>query len=76
MNRTPFSQQPSSLDPSLIPLRNLLLNYAKTPSPSLAGRIAEYVEKLLENRDFRVPPSERCNYQHMRVYWRLVEKLG
>jgi hypothetical protein len=57
-------------------LRFLLRRYARTPSPSVAGKIADCVDGLLANRNFRVPPEERCTYRHMRTYWRLVESLG
>jgi len=71
-----LAAQATVTDPLLIPLRSLLLCYARTPSPLIAGRIADCVETLLENRDFRIPADERCTYQHMRIYWRLVESLG
>lgn len=76
MAAIPLAAQATTLDPLLIPLRSLLICYARNPSPSVAGRIADCVETLLVNRDFRIPSSERCNYQHMRTYWRLVESLG
>jgi hypothetical protein len=60
----------------LQPLSFLLRRYGRTPSPQVAGYIAQYVDQLLNNRDFRVPPDERCTYQHMRMYWRLIERLG
>jgi hypothetical protein len=57
-------------------LRFLLRRYGRTPSPAVAGNIADCVEKLLADRSFRVPPAERCTYRQMRTYWRLVESLG
>lgn len=57
-------------------LRFLLRRYGRTPSPSVAGSIADCVDKLLADRNFRVSADERCTYRHMRTYWRLVESLG
>lgn len=63
-------------DPFLQPLSFLLRRYARNPSPLIAGRIADCVERLLADSNFRVPASERCTYRQMRTYWRLVESLG
>lgn len=78
MNATfPSTTGPSStLDPSLQPLRFLLMRYARNPSPSTAGRIADCVDGLLACENCRVPAQELCTYRHMRAYWRLVERLG
>lgn len=57
-------------------LRFLLRRYGRTPSPAVAGNIADCVDTLLADRNFRVPPEERCTYRRMRTYWRLVESLG
>ena len=76
MNTEPSTQTAASPDPFLQPLRFLLRRYARNPSPLIAGRIADCVERLLADSNFRVPVSERCTYRHMSVYWRLVERLG
>ncbi|SMF97785.1 hypothetical protein SAMN02949497_0048 [Methylomagnum ishizawai] len=68
--------QAAPLDPSLQPLRFLLMRYARAPSASTAGRIADCVDGLLAGGDGRVPLRERCTYRRMRAYWRLVERLG
>lgn len=57
-------------------LRSLLMQYARTPSPSIAGNIANCLDKLLSHPQFDEPPQERCTYLYMRTYWRLVESLG
>ncbi|MGZ8248800.1 hypothetical protein [Methylomagnum sp.] len=69
--------EPSSA-PELVQqaLRFLLMRYARSPSPGIAGNIATCVEQLLSNPRFAPPPDERCTYRHMRAYWRLVESLG
>lgn len=62
-------------DSLLQPLRFLLMRYARSPSPAIAESIANCVDGLLNDRDFRVPPRERCTYRRMRTYWRLVASL-
>jgi hypothetical protein len=57
-------------------LRSLLMRYARTPSPSIAGNIANCLDQLLSHPQFDEPPQERCTYLYMRTYWRLVESLG
>lgn len=57
-------------------LRFLLMRYARSPSPGIAGNIAHCVDRLLGDPRFAPPPDERCTYRHMRTYWRLVESLG
>ncbi|WP_367027310.1 hypothetical protein ABZN20_08020 [Methylococcus sp. ANG] len=57
-------------------LRSLLMQYARTPSPSIAGNIANCLDRLLSHPQFDEPPQERCTYLYMRTYWRLVESLG
>lgn len=70
-----ISEEATPPDPLLQPLRFLLRRYARSPSPAVAANIADYVDGLLKNRNFRVPPKERCTYRHMRTYWRLVASL-
>ncbi|MEW6037422.1 MAG: hypothetical protein AB1648_04105 [Pseudomonadota bacterium] len=57
-------------------LRSLLMQYARAPSPSIAGNIANCLDQLLSHPQFDEPPEERCTYLYMRTYWRLVESLG
>ncbi|WP_333687529.1 hypothetical protein [Methylococcus capsulatus] len=57
-------------------LRSLLMQYARTPSPVIAGNIANCLDRLLSHPRFDEPPRERCTYLYMRTYWRLVESLG
>lgn len=71
-----MSESSSSPEDQLQTLRFLLMRYARTPSPGIAGNIAHCVERLLGDPRFTPPPDERCTYRHMRTYWRLVESLG
>jgi hypothetical protein len=66
----------SSPEDRLQTLRFLLMRYARSPSPGIAGNIANCVDQLLGDPRFTPPPDERCTYRHMRTYWRLVESLG
>lgn len=63
-------------DSVLLAMRAHLMRYARTPSPRLAGSIADCLDQLLADPRFKVPPRERCTFLQMRVYWRLVESLG
>jgi hypothetical protein len=77
--RPQANSRPEAITPPEIllhPLHFLLRRYGRTPSPQVAGNIAQYVERLLNDRNFRVSPDERSTYQHMRTYWRLIERLG
>lgn len=71
-----YPQEPATLDPLLEPLRFLLRRYARAPSPLVAGRIADFLERLLADANFQPSAGERCTFRHMRAYWRLVERLG
>jgi hypothetical protein len=57
-------------------LRFLIFRYSKSPSPSIAGKIASCVEELLTHPQLTIAPHERCTYRQMRTYWRLVENLA
>lgn len=70
---TESSSAPEDLQQAL---RFLLMRYARSPSPGIAGNIAHCVDRLLGDPRFAPPPDERCTYRHMRTYWRLVESLG
>lgn len=72
----PGRPAPSHTDSVLQAMRTQLMRYARAPSPSLAGGIADCLDQLLADPLLKVPPSERCTYLQMRVYWRLVESLG
>jgi len=68
----------AALSPDLLQesLRFLLMRYARSPSPSTAGRIAACLDGLLAHPEFKAAPGDRCTYRRMRSYWRLVERLG
>jgi hypothetical protein len=68
--------QPVALDPRLQPLGFLMRRYGRTPSPAIAGEIAQCLDGLLSNPGFRVPREERCTYRRMRTYWRLLASQG
>jgi hypothetical protein len=77
MNRHSNAQTEAAVSPDLLlqPLRFLLRRYGRTPSPKTAGKIARYVDQLLDDRNFQIPPHERCAYRRMQIYWRLLERL-
>lgn len=75
MHPVPQPNSQTTPETLLQSLRFLLVRYARSPSPSIAGNIADCVEGLLAERHF-VPPQERCTYRQMRTFWRLVERLG
>lgn len=62
-------------DSVLQALRSQLMRYARDPSPSVAGKIANCLDTLLAHPQFKASPEERCTYRQMRVYWRLVGSL-
>lgn len=81
MSTDPWAATDATATPGVVPpnmqsLRFLLMRYARSPSPFLAGQIAACLDELLTNESFRIPPKERCIYRQMRTYWRLVERLG
>lgn len=76
MNAQALAQEAASSDPLLQPLYFLLMRYARSPSPVIAENIANCVDGLLNDHNFRVPPGERCTYLRMRRYWRLIASLG
>jgi hypothetical protein len=78
MNPESSIQSPESSSPETLvrTSRAQLMRYAREPSPSIAGNIANCVDKLLTHPQFDEPPQERRTYRHMRTYWRLVESLG
>lgn len=75
MHPMPSPNTPASPEALLPSLRFLLMRYARNPTPSIAGHIADCVEQVLAERHL-VPLRERCTYRQMRTYWRLVEHLG
>lgn len=78
MNAEPMAGANEAATPDFLlqPLRFLLMRYGRSPSPMIAGRIADCLDRLLADRNFRVSVKERCTYRQMRAYWRLVESLG
>jgi hypothetical protein len=62
-----------SPDTLLQTLRAYLMSYGRQPSPSMAGSIANCLDKLLSHPQFKAPPDERCTFRQMRTYWRLIE---
>ncbi|QJD29597.1 hypothetical protein [Methylococcus geothermalis] len=78
MNRLPSTPAEPQISTDILVglLRSLLMQYARTPSSSIAGNIANCLDRLLSHPQFDEPPQERCTYLYMRTYWRLVESLG
>jgi hypothetical protein len=70
------NEESSSPEELLQSLRFLLMRYARSPAPSVAGNVANCLDRLLSHPGFKPPSDERCTYRRMRTYWRLMERLG
>lgn len=64
------------LDPPLSALGFLLRRYGRTPSPTIAGEIADQIDALLAHPERVVDGSERLTFRRMHAHWRLLAERG